>query len=239
MIPARLQSTRLPKKLLLEETGKPLIQHTVEAARRSKLADAVVVATDAQVIFDAVKSFGGQVIMTDETHPSGTDRVAEYAITHAEFELLINVQGDEPEIAPEIIDQLILRLRNDSAISMVTAACPLADPALARDPACVKVVVDSSNCAIYFSRNNIPFCRDEPDAVTSSHFQHLGIYGYRREFLLRLASMPSGKLESIEKLEQLRAIEAGYRIGVEFTSHAAKGIDTAADYAAFVRRQKT
>ncbi len=239
VIPARLRSTRLPEKLLLAETGKLLVQHTYEAASKSKLAQSVFVATDSSEIYDRVRDFGGQAVMTDPSHQSGTDRIAEFATQFPDFELLINLQGDEPEIAPAAIDTAIQRLLADDELHVATLACPVTEIARLSDPSCVKVVVDKNNRALYFSRSNIPFCRDFPTQVTASHLQHIGLYAYRRDFLVTLSQLPLGKLESIEKLEQLRVLEAGFPIGVEIVDEASPGIDTPEDYAAFVRRQQT
>lgn len=240
VIPARLKSTRLPEKLLLNETGKTLIQHTYEAATKSSLADDVIVAADSREIVDVVESFGGKAIMTDANHPSGTDRIAEVARQDDQFDIYVNIQGDEPEIEANSIDLAIDTLKSQDNIGMTTLARPISDPALISEPSCVKVVLNSAKHAIYFSRAAIPFCRDKDDTDTEgAYLQHVGLYAYRRDFLLTISEMPPGRLEQMEKLEQLRVLEAGYPIGVAIVADAPSGIDTPEDYAAFVRRQNS
>ncbi len=237
VIPARFASTRLPGKPLLAETGRPLIQHVVEAAQRARRLDRVIVATDDSRIFDAVRAFGGEVVMTREDHPSGTDRVAEVAQGLPNAGIIINLQGDEPEMTGEALDLVASLLENDPDAPMATLATPIVDPEVYRDPACVKVVVSRSGRALYFSRSPIPYHRDGLPAVGSpiAHL-HLGLYAYRRDFLLGLASMPPSPLESTERLEQLRVLEAGYPIAVGIVNEPSIGIDTPEDYRRFVDR---
>lgn len=234
VIPARWASTRLPGKPLLSETGKPLIQHVWSQVSRAQLLDPVLVATDDERIAAAVRSFGGQVVMTRADHPSGTDRVAEVA-AGLEADLLLNVQGDEPEVDPDDLDGLVQRLA-DHGEALVTLARPLGphEADLLQDPNAVKVVLDHSDRALYFSRSAIPHGIDPVGA-----FLHLGVYGYRREALMRLAATPPAALELRERLEQLRALAMGMSIGVVRTEHPALGIDTPADYARFVDRFRT
>ena len=240
VIPARLQSTRLPRKMLLDQTGKPLIQHTWLAARQSTLAQDLVVATDNHEIFQLVESFGGAAMMTDPGHASGTDRLAEVARHRPEFDILVNVQGDEPEIEPRDIDLAISTLLDDATADMATLACPIQQRALIGDPSCVKVVFDHRRRALYFSRSAIPFPRGgiatALDDFPQAWFQHLGIYVYRRETLLEISQAERPPAEQAESLEQLRALHAGKTILVGLTASGAKGIDTAEDYEAFVRR---
>ena len=236
IIPARYASGRLPGKPLLRATGKYLIQHVYEQAFLAR-ADAVVVATDDQRIFDAVQSFGGQAMMTRSDHPSGTDRVAEVART-LDADVIVNLQGDEPQIEPETLDLLPQLLDQDPEADMATLAVPIRSLEQWHDPACVKVVRDEAGRALYFSRSPIPFVRDgEPDfaAEPASFLQHLGLYAYRRNFLLKLAALPPAPPEALEKLEQLRVLAAGHRIQVGIVQHAAKGVDTPADYERFVQ----
>jgi len=240
VIPARMASTRLPRKLLLAETGKPLIQHTYEAASQSKLARSVVVATDHEEIASVVRSFGGEAVMTDEDLASGTDRVAAAAAEMSGVDIIVNVQGDEPELSGESID-IVIRLLSDSPDAvMSTLATPIRRREILEDPGCVKVVVDESGRAMYFSRSPIPFARDWNDALLNTDpptfLLHLGIYAYRRDFLLRLAAMPPARFEQIERLEQLRVLEAGHSIEVGIVDESVVGIDTAEDYRAFVAR---
>src|SRR5688572_14926604 len=195
VIPARMASTRLPRKMLLKETGKTLIQHTYEAACRARRPLGVCVATDHEEIFTEVQSFGGQVQMTDPALPSGTDRVAEVARRHPEIDLFVNVQGDEPELAGEAIDRVVELLEHNPQAVMATLATPIRTREKLADPACVKVVFDSRGRALYFSRSQIPFARQWSDQLLLDdppHFyQHIGLYAYRREFLLGLAEMPT------------------------------------------------
>ena len=236
VIPARYASSRLPGKPLLRETGKYLIQHVYEQAARAKCAKLVVVATDDDRIRAAVESFGGQAVMTRPDHPSGTDRVAEVAAKLGS-DVIVNVQGDEPQIDPAAIDQLA-GLLADPAADMATLAVPLPDREAYLSPNVVKVVCDDRGRALYFSRSPVPFVRDgEPDfaARPARFLQHLGVYAYRRNFLLKLAATPPHPLEEAEKLEQLRLLGTGGTIGVGVVAHAHRGVDTPADYAAFVR----
>ena len=224
IIPARLASTRLPRKLLLRETGKSLIQHTYEAARRSARAAGVCVATDHAEIFDEVRSFGGQVEMTSPTAPSGTDRVAEVARRITGVDIIVNVQGDEPEIAGTSIDLAIELLESHPTAVMSTLATPIRSRRQLEDPACVKVVFDAAGRAMYFSRSVIPHPRQWDDALLSSDpptfYQHVGLYAYRRDFLLDLASMPPCRLEQLEGLEQLRVLDCGHPILVGVVDEA-------------------
>ena len=242
VIPARLRSTRLPEKLLLDETGKPLIQHTYEAAQQAGRPTGVCVAADDERIAEAVREFGGEVVLTDPDAPSGTDRVAEVAQGMDDIDIIVNVQGDEPEISGAVIDQVVGLLENDPTAVMATLATPIHSRKQLEDPACVKVVFDEQGRALYFGRSVIPHPRDwedrllEPDA--GCFFQHIGLYAYRREFLLQLAQMPPVLLEQVESLEQLRVLAAGKTIMVGVCREATVGIDTPEDYQAFVSRRK-
>ena len=242
VIPARLASTRLPEKMLLAETGKPLIQHTYESAVKAKKPVGVTVAVDHQRILDAVTQFGGRVMMTDPEAASGTDRVAEVARARTDIDAIINVQGDEPEMDPAAIDLCIELLEKNPQAAIATLATPIRDRSHLEDPACVKVILDHQGRAIYFSRSVIPHPRNwEDDFLNRTpplYLQHLGIYGYRREFLLGVGQVPRSPLEETEKLEQLRFLQAGYSIVVGVVEHAPRGIDTRKDYDAFVRRQR-
>lgn len=235
VIPARYASTRFPGKPLARETGKFLIQHVVERVRLTQGLDRVLVATDDERIAAAVASFGGESVMTDPAHASGTDRIAEVArrIGGAADDILLNVQGDEPEIEPEVLSRLIRRMRDAADCPSGTLACPFPPEANPADPNRVKVVVDARGRAIYFSRAQIPYPRD---GASAGHLLHLGVYAYRRAFLLEFAAWPPGRLEQIEKLEQLRVLENGAGMLVEVVARGAPGVDTPEDYAAFVRR---
>lgn len=245
IIPARLASTRLPRKVLLNKTGKPLIQHVWEGAKACKAIGKLVVATDAQEVADAVKKFGGEAVMTSEACQSGTDRVAEAARQFPGYDVVVNVQGDEPEMAKEPLIALIegmLRLKPD----MGTVAVPWPDGVPLSEPGFVKVTTDRKGYALYFSRSPIPFYRDEPNAPPEGkrrdgqprYWKHVGLYAYQAKFLQQYATMPPTALEQAEGLEQLRALENGHKIAVFPTSYAGYEVNTPADYEAFVARQK-
>jgi 3-deoxy-manno-octulosonate cytidylyltransferase (CMP-KDO synthetase) len=240
IIPARLASTRLPRKLLLNETGKPLIQHTYEAAGRAQRPQQVWVATDHQEIEEAVRAFGGNVQMTDPQAPTGTDRVAEVARQLNDVDIVVNVQGDEPEISGSAIDLAIELLEHHPTSQIATLATPIRSRTQLEDPACVKVVLDSGQKALYFSRSVIPHARqwnEELLRASPPHFlQHVGLYAYRRNFLLKLNDFPRSELEELESLEQLRFLAAGCSIQVGIVDEPTAGIDTPADYQAFVAR---
>ncbi|MBO7722256.1 MAG: 3-deoxy-manno-octulosonate cytidylyltransferase [Thermoguttaceae bacterium] len=236
IIPARLASTRLPNKLLLDQTGKPLIQYAWESACRSALARQVIIACDHEKIYEAAKRFGADVRYTDPNAACGTDRIAEVAET-LDAEIIVNVQGDEPLLAPESIDRLIRLLASDPAASMATLATPIREEAILKDPACVKVVFDRHGRALYFSRSPIPYPRAGAAAYLNApepvFFLHLGIYAYRRDFLLSYRSMPKSTVEKIESLEQLRALDNGHTILVDVVQERSVGIDTPEDYRRF------
>jgi 3-deoxy-manno-octulosonate cytidylyltransferase (CMP-KDO synthetase) len=242
VIPARRHSTRLPDKLLLRAGGKTILQHTFEAACRARLPDQVLIATDDSEIVRAAGQFGAESVMTSAECASGTDRVAEAVKKLVDVEIVVNLQGDEPEIDPQAIDRLIGQLQNNRAASMATLATPIRDQRLVHDPACVKVVFDAAGRALYFSRCPIPYVRDQPSAGGDDllgpanspiYFQHIGIYAYRRSLLMRLASLPGSRLEQMEKLEQLRVLEQGETILVEIVDEPSRGIDTPEDFAVF------
>jgi 3-deoxy-manno-octulosonate cytidylyltransferase (CMP-KDO synthetase) len=248
VIPARRDSSRLADKLLLKATGKPLIQHTIErclAAMRQAgglIAD-VIVACDDDALKRAANSAGVRAVLTGKHHLCGTTRIAE-AIEIIDpdhhFDFVVNVQGDEPEIAPEAILRVIesLYAHPDTLMATLAVAMPTGSEAKKTNPNAVKVVTDSLGRALYFSRSPIPYDRHEPEPGEPMWKHHLGIYAYRTEFLLEFARMPMSPLERREGLEQLRALEAGVtiRVGTVPSAWAAKGIDTAEDYIAFVAR---
>ncbi len=235
VIPARYASTRLPGKPLLRETGKYLVQHVYDRACQAQGVDQVIVATDDPRIASAVRGFGGRVEMTRRDHASGGDRVAEVA-RRLDADCVVNLQGDEPLIEPSAIETLI-GLLNDTDADMATLAAPLQSLEQWRNPNCVKVVCDAAGQALYFSRSPIPFVREgQPDfSVRPPRFlQHLGIYAYRRRFVLTLADLPPHPLEQLEKLEQLRVLARGRRIQVGVVGQSAPGVDTYDDYLQFV-----
>ncbi len=240
VIPARMASTRLPNKMLLAETGQPLIQHTYEAASRALRPAGVTVATDHQRIQAAVEHFGGTAILTDPNASSGTERVAEVASTWDDVDIVVNVQGDEPEISGQAIDLVIELLEQAPTASMSTLGTPIRNRTQLEDPACVKVVFDSAGRAMYFSRSVIPHARQWDDRLLTADpphfFQHLGLYAYRRDFLLQIPDLPPTGAEGLESLEQLRVLGAGHTILVGTIDEPTIGIDTPEDYRAFVRR---
>lgn len=240
VIPARYNSTRLPAKPLLKSTGKYLIQHVYERACQSKRARYVIIATDDPRIAAAAESFGGNCVMTRSDHKSGTDRVAEVA-QDLDVDLIVNLQGDEPEVDPAALDLLPDLLERDPESNVATLAVPISDYNEWANPSCVKVVCDRIGRALYFSRLPIPFLREgKPNfhARPARFLRHLGLYAYRREFLLHLAELPPYYLEQSEKLEQLRWLAEGCRIQVGLVNQAACGVDTLEEYESFVRRTR-
>jgi 3-deoxy-manno-octulosonate cytidylyltransferase (CMP-KDO synthetase) len=220
----------------LNETGKYLIQHVYEQAAEARCATDVLVATDDERIFDAVRGFGGRAVMTRADHVSGTDRIAEVA-GHLPADVIVNLQGDEPQIEPAALD-LLAGLLADPASDMATLAVPITERETYLSPNVVKVVCDDGGRALYFSRSPIPMVRDgEPDftARPARFLQHLGVYAYRRAFLLKIAATAPHPLELTEKLEQLRVLGMGGTIRVGIVAHAHRGVDTPADYTDFVR----
>ncbi len=233
VIPARYASTRFPGKPLADLCGKPMIQWVVEGADRCRLVDRVIVATDDQRIAAAVTAFGGTAVMTRADHPSGSDRLAEVA-AGLDSELIVNVQGDEPLIDPAMIEAAVAPLLADPAIPMGTLKTPLSSLEEFRNPNVVKVVTDRRGFALYFSRAPIPHPRDFADQLESrwaelATAKHVGLYVYRRDFLLRFPTFVPTPLEEQEKLEQLRVLEHGYRIFVAATAQGVQGVDTPED----------
>lgn len=230
VIPARYQSERLPGKPLATIDDKPMVQWVYERASQARTLDDVLIATDDARIAEAVKAFGGDVVMTSASHQSGTDRIAEVA-EGAQTDLVVNIQGDEPLIEPAVIDAAVRPLLDDPAIEMGTIACPMAQEDL-EDPNVVKVVFDNQHRALYFSRAAIPHqARPQPSGTMQElmHWQHIGLYVYRKEFLLQFTNYPRGKLEQLERLEQLRALENGHTIHVEPTEYRSISVDTPED----------
>lgn len=231
VIPARLASTRLPNKPLADIGGRPMIQWVWDAARRAKGIAEVIVATDSSEIASAVGAFGGRAIMTRPDHRSGTDRVAEVA-RGLDVDVLVNVQGDEPLLPPSALESLVGRF-GPSPCAMGTLVHEESDPQELANPARVKVVCRADGRALYFSRSLIPFDRDRRG--TGRYFKHLGVYAYRRDFLLQLASLPPSPLEEIEQLEQLRVLENGHDILVVPVAYDGFGVDTPEDLEAMRR----
>jgi 3-deoxy-manno-octulosonate cytidylyltransferase (CMP-KDO synthetase) len=238
VIPARFAAKRLPGKPLLDRTGKPLIQHVWESVTSAACRPRVIVATDDPRIVDAVAAFGGEALATSPDHPSGTDRVAEVARI-VDAELVVNWQGDEPELPGAALDTLVA-LFDDPVVEMATLATPVTDPAACADPGVVQVVTDADGFALYFSRAPIPYIRDAaPPAGAAVAHRHVGVYGFRRETLVRFAALPPAPLELAERLEQLRALHHGIRIRVGASPHPGGGIDTPEDYEQFVERMQS
>lgn len=231
VIPARYASSRLPGKPLLRETGQYLVQHVHERASAVRSASRVLVATDDERIAEAVRSFGGEAVLTRADHASGTDRIAEVA-ERLSADVIVNLQGDEPLMDPADVETLIAQM-NQPGADVATLAVRIAGEDAYRNPNIVKVVCDDAGRALYFSRSPIPAFRDSvPDL--SLIFQHLGLYAYRRDYLLRLTRLPPHPLEMAEKLEQLRVLAHGGTIRVGIVPRAHRGVDTPEDYAAFV-----
>ncbi len=224
IIPARWGSTRFPGKPLHPIAGKALLQHVWERSRRAKMLDSVIIATEDMRIAEAAFAWGAEVSLTSSAHASGTDRIAEVARKMRGVSHLINIQGDEPLVDPKLLDQLARKMQRDPQIEMITAVHPFDDPADAESPHQVKAVLDRQNCALYFSRSAIPY-----QLATVSYFRHQGIYGYRRDLLLRFVRWQPSRLEKAEALEQLRALENGVKIHVVVTRSGSPGVDTPAD----------
>jgi len=237
VIPARYQSSRLNGKPLALIGGKPMIEHVYARAAQSAMLSDLVVATDDERIFRAVQDFGGKAAMTSPDHPSGTDRVAEVA-AGSEADVVLNIQGDEPFLSPRVLDQLVEPFQADPALEMSTLARRIEDEEALRDPNVVKVVFDRRGDALYFSRSLIPHPRR---AEVHAAYEHIGLYGFRRDFLLAYAKLEPTPLERTEALEQLRALENGHAIRVVVTEdHMGLSVDTPADLAraeAFLKAQ--
>ena len=227
VIPARFGSTRLPGKPLADIADKPMIQRVYERVTNAKKPEVFIVATDDQRVYDAVQSFGGTVVMTDANHPTGTDRLAEVAQQYTDLDVIITVQGDEPMIDANLIDQLAELFESDDVLQMATVATPLLEEEY-DEPSAVKVILNKRNDAMYFSRSLIPYPRHD---FVNTPLKHIGIYAYRRQFLLDYAKMEPTAAEQTESLEQLRALENGFAIRVITTDKRFVGVDTPEDLA--------
>ncbi len=238
VIPARFSSTRFAAKVLAKDTGKFLIQHTYEQACAASLPEKVIIAADDGKVVAAAETFGAECILTSVEHKSGTDRIAE-AVADLDVDIVVNLQADEPEIDPGNIDYLAQLLIDNPDYPMATLSADFQNAQQVADPNIVKVITDCNNNAIYFSRLPIPYDREKTGVGdVQNYLRHLGIYAYRMQFLLKITSLPQTPLEKIEKLEQLRAIENGYKILVGKVEHTCDGIDTPEQYAEFVKRYK-
>lgn len=229
VIPARLNSTRLKNKLLLEVNNKPVIQYVYESAKRAKLADKVIIATDSEEIFNKTKEFNAEVEMTSINHKSGSDRIAEVAKRHDEFDYILNMQGDEPEITPEVIDEALKAIQNEDC-DIVTLVRRITNPEQIESPNCVKCVFDKNNNALYFSRYPIPYKRNEG---SEKYYAHIGMYAYKKEALFKMTEYPQADIEKTESLEQLRALYNGMKIKVVLVDLNPTGIDTIEDFEKF------
>ncbi len=225
IIPSRYESSRFPGKPLADLLGKPMIQHVYERVARAQAVPYVAVATDDARIFDAVKKFGGNAIMTSATHRSGTDRISEAVKTLnlSDDAIVVNIQGDQPIFEPVQVDEVIAPLLADPSIPMSTLIYKIVLPEEISHPHAVKTVLDAQNFALYFSRATIPYVRDKK--LTADYYKHHGIYAYRRDFLDIFTRLPEGKLEKLEALEQLRALEYGYKIKCVITPHDSVEVD--------------
>lgn len=230
VVPARYASTRFPGKVIAPILGRPMILWTYEQACKATLVDEVLVATDAPEVVDALAPYGVTPVMTRADHACGTDRIAEVAASVA-ADIIVNVQGDEPLIDPAAIDATIRPLLEQPDVVMSTARVRITDWARVQDPNVVKVICDERGRALYFSRSPIPYIRDEKDRgdTPACYWQHVGLYAYRRDFLLAFSRLPQTPLEKLEKLEQLRALENGHRIAVVETEYVSIGVDVRED----------
>ena len=229
IIPARYGSSRLEGKPLIKVLDKPIIQWVYEKAQQAKFADIIIVATDDQRIYDAVKSFGGNVEMTSSEHKCGSDRIKEVVMRHPEISYIVNLQGDEPLIKPESIDEVAKNVKEDKLADISTLIRKIT-PDEAENPNLVKCVVDNLGFAMYFSRSKIPF---ERNAGKSDFYGHLGIYGYKREALIKMTELPQSTYEMSESLEQLRALQNGMKIKASVVDFTPVGIDTIEDLEKF------
>ncbi len=234
IIPARYSSTRLCGKLLKEVNSKPIIQWVWEAAKQSKLAQEVIIATDSELILNKAKEFGANAEMTSSEHKSGSDRICEVAKRHNEYDYILNMQGDEPQITPQVID-LAIETLIESNCDISTLVRQITDVEQIQDPNCVKCVFDNDFNALYFSRCPIPYERNKGEA---KYYAHIGIYGYKRESLIKMTSLTQSDLEKAESLEQLRALKNGMKIKVALTNLNPIGIDTQQDLDKFIKIQK-
>jgi len=223
VIPARLDSTRFPAKVLADLWGKPIIQHVYERARKAKRLDEVLIATDDEKIFDTAKKFGAEVVITSKKHLTGTDRVSE-AVKKNNAEIVINIQADVPLISPLMIDRVAEVLSDNSTLVMATLMKKIEKKEEFYNPNVVKVVIDKQGFALYFSRSPIPYLKDN-----FVSYKHIGVYGYRKDFLLTFVQLPRSPLEKIENLEQLRVLENGYKIKMIETDYELIEVDTKED----------
>ncbi len=228
VIPARYGSTRFKAKILADLLGKPLIQHVWENAKKSKLLDYLLIACDDKRVKKCAEGFGADVVMTSKNHTSGSDRIAE-AVKPLDVAIVVNIQGDEPLVHPTMIDDMVKALLEDKTCMMATVIKPLEDKREIKDPNIVKAVIDNKGFALYFSRAAIPYRRDQITTKNIRYYKHFGLYAYRKKFLLNFKNLPASHLEKAERLEQLRALEAGYKIKTVETPYDTIAVDTKED----------
>jgi len=231
IIPARYEASRFMGKVLADINGKPMIQHVWERAKKARLLEELIVACDDDRIIKVVEAFGGKAVFTSKKHASGTDRLKEI-INPLDVTIVVNIQADEPLVHPSMIDSLISALREDKEIVMASLMKKIEGLQKVKDPNIVKVVVDKNNFALYFSRALIPFVREKKDRSRGykvTYNKHIGLYAYTKDFLFTFANLPPSSLEAHERLEQLRALENGYKIKIVETEYDTIGVDTPAD----------
>jgi 3-deoxy-manno-octulosonate cytidylyltransferase (CMP-KDO synthetase) len=240
VIPARYSSTRFEGKVLTDILGKPMIQHVWERAKEARLLEDLIIACDDERVANASSGFGAKVVMTSKDHACGTDRIIE-VVNPLDVKIVINIQGDEPLIHPTMIDSVARALLDDKDISIATIMKKIDDPQVLNDPNLVKVVVDRNNFALYFSRSVIPFHAQNSEVKSPVYYKHIGLYGYTKDFLFTYKNLPVSNLEKIERLEQLRILEEGFRIRLVETKFDTVGVDTHEDLEKaklYLQRQK-
>lgn len=228
VIPARWASTRFQGKVLAEIHGKPMLQHVWERAQQSRHLNDLLIACDDEKVLKTAKQFKAKAVLTSKDHPSGTDRIAE-AVQNLQADIIVNIQADEPLIHPSMIDDLAQALMEDSSCGMATVIKRIDNEKDLNNPNVVKVVIDQKGYALYFSRLAIPYNRENKNFLGIEYYKHLGIYAYRKDFLFTFKNLPKSKLEEVEQLEQLRALEAGYKIKTVKTDRDTIGVDTPED----------
>jgi len=228
VIPARYSSTRFEGKVLADILGKPMIQHVWERAKQALTLDDLIIACDEEQVAEVARGFGAKVVLTSKGHVCGTDRIVE-VINPIDVKVVINIQGDEPLIHPTMIDNVARALLGDSKVCVATIMRMIEDPQQVTDPHVVKVVVDKNNFALYFSRSTIPHHAQNSEAKAVTYYKHIGLYGYTKDFLFTYKNLPVSSLEKIERLEQLRILEEGFRIKVIETKYDTIGVDIPED----------
>lgn len=234
VIPARFKSTRFPGKVLALINGKPMIEHVWRQASQCRELDKLLIACDHEEVLKAARAFGATAVMTSPDHPSGSDRIAE-AVGSLNCDLVVNIQGDEPFIQPNVIDGLVTALKSDATASVATVIKEIKTDDDINNPNVVKVVIDRNHYALYFSRSVIPYNRNTERPSGLKYFKHLGLYAYRKDFLMSYKDWPKSMLESVEQLEQLRILEAGYKIKTIETDIESLAVDTPEDLARILR----